>query len=630
MKIQFIGDIEELHAGIDELAPMLGIELADGGYTFTVTQNEGAKLSVTLDGTEGGIVYDAKCHFFRALGLAVEHIRDGETQFSVEETPQFRMNGPMFDVSQGNAAFNVNTLKAIIRQIALMGLNMLMVYCEDSFEVENQPYFGYMRARYSEAEMRELDEYAYSLGIEMIPCIQTLAHMPDTLRWACYDDIRDYDACLLVGVERTYEFVRDLITSASRPFRTKKIHIGMDEAWVLGRGAYINHFGYREPLEIMREHLARVMEIVNELGLEPMMWDDMFFRATGDGEYFRSGAPLPQEAIDAVPQGMRCIYWDYYHLDEEFYDAAMPLHQQLCAEPIFAGGCWTWVGFSLAWSKTLRTTESALNVCKRRGIRDVFMTVWGDNGTECLANTTLIGCQLFAEHGYAEKFDYEKFKKRFSFCTGGRVEDFELLELLDKNPQGAELADHSEHNASKYLMWQDVLTGLCDKNIEGYAMDAHYRDLAAKLKEAVGRNGQFDGMFEFSYHAAHTLSLKSEMGLRLAAAYKAGDREVLRRFAEAELPELKSRFVEMRRVHKRNWFALYKAFGWDVMDMRYGSLMTRIDSAIEEINDYLDGSLERIEELEEERRVYGGTEGPIRYLNFFGKIVSPSRIAPEA
>ena len=165
----------------------------------------------------------------------------------------------------------VKTLKKVIRQLALMGLNTLMLYCEDSFEVPEQPYFGYMRARYWESDMRELDEYAYQLGVEMIPCIQTLAHMPDALRWRVFSDIKDYDACLLVGKERTYTYIRDLITAASRPFRTKKIHIGMDEAWQLGRGHYIDEFGYRDPSLIMKEHLERVNAILNELGLEPMM-----------------------------------------------------------------------------------------------------------------------------------------------------------------------------------------------------------------------------------------------------------------------------------------------------------------------------------------------------------------------
>jgi len=39
---------------------------------------------------------------------------------------------------------------------------------------------------------------------------------------------------------------------------------------------------------------------------------------------------------------------------------------------------------------------------------------------------------------------------------------------------------------------------------------------------------------------------------------------------------------------------------------------------------------EKLEELEEERLFYDGKPGPIRYLNFYGQVVSPSRIAPLA
>ena len=164
MKLTFTGDLQALQAGIMELEAQLGIELAEGGYNFALQQVAEPALKVSLHGAQGTIVYSERCQFFRALGLAVQQLQEGVTEFDLQEKPQFTMNGPMFDMSQGNAAFNVKTLKSIIRQLALMGLNTLMVYCEDSFEVKKQPYFGYMRARYSEEEMRELDDYAYSLG----------------------------------------------------------------------------------------------------------------------------------------------------------------------------------------------------------------------------------------------------------------------------------------------------------------------------------------------------------------------------------------------------------------------------------------------------------------------------------
>lgn len=631
MRIQFVGDLNGLNEGISVLAEMLEVTLGDGGYIFEVTQKKENKLTVTLDGKKGSIVYNERCAFFRGFGLAVEQLQAGQEQFEIVEPVHFDMNGPMFDVSQGNAAFNMKTVKHILRRCALMGLNMAMLYCEDSFVAQNQPYFGYMRARYTEQEMKEIDDYAYALGIEIIPCIQTLAHMPDPLRWNCYHPIKDYDACVLVGKEETYAFLRDLIISASRPLRTKRIHIGMDEAGQLGRGHYLEVNGYRPPIEIMREHLLKVMEILNDLGLQPMMWDDMFFTAIDmTGESTDGMTQVPEKVRRAVPQGMGCVHWSYGATDPAVYRKSLSLHKQLSDNLIFAGGIWSWLGFSLCWSKTLEAAKAALNTCKALGVRQVFATVWGDNGTESLSISTLIGCQLYAELGYSDTLDYETFKKRFHFCTGGRVEDFEKLELLDRNPLTESIPDRAVYNPSKYLMWQDILTGLCDKNIEGYELDAHYEKLAEELKPAAERNGSFGGVFTFSYHVARVLAKKSQMGLRLTAAYRAGDREALRRFAEEELPELKERMKELRRVHMENWFALYKPLGWDVMDMRYGSLMTRMDSAIEEIQMYLSGKLDSLEELEQERLLYGGTEGAPRWLNYFGDIVSASRIAPKA
>ena len=630
MKLKFTGDLEGLMTGLTILAEELSVELADGGYEIRATRVDTPTLSVSFKDNKGEIIYAEQCQLNRAFGLLIEELRGGKSEFSIKETPAFNMNGPMFDMSQGNAAFNVKTMKAMLRKLALMGLNMAMLYCEDNYEVPNRPYFGYMRPTYTQKDMRDLDDYAYSLGIEMIPCIQTLAHMPDGLRWGCFDNIRDYDECLLVGKDETYDFIRDLLVAASAPFRTKRIHIGMDEAWKLGRGKYIDVYGYRPPQEIMKEHLARVMEVIRELGLEPMMWSDMYFRSAGNGSYYQPELKVTQEMKDMVPEGLRFVYWDYYNLEASEYEVHIAQHQDLGENMIFAGGCWSWRGYGLTWEKTRRTTVAALTACRKMGVRDVFMTTWGDNGTESLATVNLIGCQLFAELGYADSYDEEKFARRFKFCTGGELKDFENIEYLDRTPfvERERPKDPYPYNSSKVMMWQDILTGLLDKNYEGCNHDAHYEALTEKLREAVGRNGMFDSMFELLTLVSHTLALKSEMGLRLTAAYRAGDKNALRRFAEEELPELSYRVSELRIAHMECWMEIYKPFGWDILDMRYGSLLARIDSAIRQVTAYIEGKLERIEELEAERLLFDKA-GP-RGLNKYGVYVSPSRIDPRA
>lgn len=152
----------------------------------------------------------------RGVGLAVENSH--LDRFTLLETPRFSTNGLMLDCSR-NAVASLPTLKTLIRQLALMGHNTLMLYTEDTYTVEGQPYFGYMRGRYTETELRELDEYASSFGIELVPCIQTLAHLQSALQWDAYRDIRDIDDILLADDERTYALIADMIGACRRLFR---------------------------------------------------------------------------------------------------------------------------------------------------------------------------------------------------------------------------------------------------------------------------------------------------------------------------------------------------------------------------------------------------------------------------
>ena len=88
----------------------------------------------------------------------------------------------MLDCSR-DGVYTVEALKKYIRILAKMGYTSLQLYTEEVYEIPEEPYFGYLRGRYSEAELRELDAYAAEQGIELVPCIQTLAHLSGLTRW---------------------------------------------------------------------------------------------------------------------------------------------------------------------------------------------------------------------------------------------------------------------------------------------------------------------------------------------------------------------------------------------------------------------------------------------------------------
>jgi N-acetyl-beta-hexosaminidase len=129
-----------------------------------------------------------------------------------------------------------------------MGFDALYLYTEDTYEVPGLPGFGHMRGRFTAEEIRGCDSYAKLFGIELIPCIQTLAHLNGLMRWPEFRQVRDCGDILLIGDERTYELIDSMLSAARDMYSTDKINIGMDEAEMTGLGEYLKRNGYSDPL----------------------------------------------------------------------------------------------------------------------------------------------------------------------------------------------------------------------------------------------------------------------------------------------------------------------------------------------------------------------------------------------
>lgn len=623
MKLHFEGDIEELLEGIKIFEKEFGFCTSDDGVHVQVEKNSSRKIEVICNGDSGVIKYYEKIHFFRALGLFIEALRESD-KFEIHEEPQFTMNGVMIDVAQSNAVPNSKTVKNLITKMAAMGLNMFMLYTEDNYEIDGEPYFGYMQGRYTADELREYDDYAYIFGIEMIPCIQTLAHLTSMLKWNVYNDIKDDNTTLLVGYEKTYEFIEKMIKAAIAPFRTKRIHIGMDEAINLGLGQYLNKNGYRPKFDIMTEHLNRVLEITKKYGLKPMIWSDMYFRAgSKTGEYYDMESVIPQNVINQTPKDVQLVYWDYYHNDEDFYIEWIERHRRFGSDPIFAGGIWNWKGFCTNYCQTFSSTNAALNVCKKYGVKEVIATTWGGVGSENYIYSTILGFQLYAEHGYSRELDMEKLKKRFKFCTGANFDDYMDIQYLDEIP-GVEVKDIECYNPSVYIVWQDVLMGLFDRNLEDFNLSRHYSDLRKRMEAHISNNGEFGFVFEFMEKLCAVLEAKAEIGIDIHNAYKAKDISTLQYMVENRLPDIWDKVNQLRVINRKLWFETYKPFGWEVLDIRYGGVLTRIDSAKERIREFVEGKISVIEELEQERLYFENKPGLVsNYI--YGRMVTAGR-----
>jgi hexosaminidase len=570
-------------------------------------------------GDEWEIAYGRQIEAFRALGRLMAGA-DGD---ELSENCRFEMLSLQLEGSR-NGVITPDNVKTFIRRAAVMGINTLMLYLEDTYEVPGEPFFGYLRGRYTQAELKDLDDYAHSFGIEMVPCIQALAHMKQALQWnIAFEEVTDTEDVMLAGEEKTYELLGRMIDAARAPFRSDRIHLGMDEAFGLGTGTYREKFGEKPTFDIMNEHLARVCRMCEERSLKPMIWSDMYFRiASPTHGYYDLDATIPQEVIDRIPASVDLVYWDYYHMDQGFYETYIDRHRQLKKEPIMAPGCWNWNHFWTNIPFSLARVIPCMEACKTRNIRQVFMTTWGDDGMECDIYSVLPVIQVFADLAYGDSYDEAQSARNFEASCLADFHGYTLASHLDQSGPGKKLeADYT--NTSKWLMWDDPIIGLCEPFQEGESYRPAYEKLVGELEAAAKGDLPFTGRLKFPAQIARVLALKCDLRKNLVKAYRAGDRSRLGELLEKEVKPLHVELEKLWQTHREMWLATYKPFGLEVIEIRYGGQITRVRSLIDRLQHYLDGAVESIPEFETELLPWAkGKVGPNKYR----RIATPSAI----
>jgi len=594
--------------GINRLQPILGFTRGESGITVTARQADCPGVSVK-DG-KAEIRYTKKHMFFRELGVLCENIKT-KTEFCIEEDNCFDTVSVMIDTSRC-AVPTVNSINKMMDYLAVMGYSMAMLYTEDTVELEKYPYFGYMRGRYTPQELKAVDDYAYEYGIEIIPCLECYGHMEKYLMWSEAGPIKDTAGVLLAREEKTFVFIEELIKTVSSCFRSKRIHIGMDEAWDMGRGEFLNKHGYVHPFEIFTEYMDRLIAITNKYGLIPMMWSDMYFRmATKNNAYYDASIEIPSEVANKIPKEVELVFWHYG--EKPFCDDYMlEKHAALGRNIIFSGGLWSWIGHFPEHNYMAETSRFSLAACRKHNVREVLMTAWFNDNAECDLFATLYGLSYFAELCYDKDLTDEKFTSRFENCTGGNAKAFYTMSMYHNqfDAENDYSANFHTRFLGKPLFWQDIMEGLYDTHLYEKPMSGHYAACAQQMKEY--NDGPWASLYDFAYRVFEYLAVKTRIAENLVPAYKRGDREMLVTIVKDLLPLLKEKTIAVHTAHKALWFASLKVVGWGNMDIRYGGMASRCDTAKELIERYLDGKDDVIEELEVER-LHKPLGGFIRY-----------------
>lgn len=528
--------------------------------------------------------------------------------------------GVMIDCSR-NAVPNIQALKRFFDIIAKMGYNTVFLYTEDTYEVENEPYFGYKRGKYSMEELQALDAYAASLGLEMIPFIQTLAHLATLKRWRAYrHKVFDIDDILLIDEPRTYELIENMFATLAKTFRSKRVHLGLDEAHHLGLGKYLDEHGFTDRYALFLKHLNRVCDIARKYGFETMMMaNDLFFNMNPGVFCSDEVRDFPPEITENVPRDCAVVHWDYFGTEEKRYDAMLLSSKKLSDQVWFSGGAFTWATFAPHNRYSMGRNAVAIESCKKNGIREAFFTLWGDDGGECPYFSVLPSLMHIA--ALADDMSEAEMKTKFQEITGVAFDDFLTLDLPnyifgEDIPVESPYFQHSPCNYAKTYFYDDPFLGIMSANTQINDTDV-FGGYAARLSEIAAKNSEFSYLFDVLSKLCEVLEIKFALGKRTRALYEKGDKEGLRSLAENEYTALIPLLERFYRAYRKQWYTVNKSYGFEVQDIRIGGLIRRIENCKEILLSFVNGEIPKIEELEEKLLPYKDT-----YVTHWNEMVS--------
>jgi hypothetical protein len=537
---------------------------------------------------------------------------------------KFKTFGVMLDCSR-NAVPTVEFLKTFIDDLAKMGYNSLQLYTEDTYEIDGEPMFGYLRGRFTKEEMKEINAYAKTRGVEMIPCIQTLAHLNCAVRWYPYCAYTDCDDILLIDDDRTYTLIDKMFATMRECYDTKYINIGMDEAHNVGLGQYLSKHGFQNRFEIILKHLKKVADIAKKYDFTCIMWSDMWFRLSNNGSYY-SDKPfdIPQSIKDSVPDNVALCYWDYYTKNEAVANNMLAEHKKFNAETWFAGGAWSWGGFTPANYASMDSSDLTIRACIKNKVDNVFITMWGDNGGE--TSKRAVYPALFHAAQIAQGIDdvaimNENFKNIF----GVSMEDYLLIDSanrIQEMPTLNNYANSSPNNPSKYMFYNDPFLGIFDTDVNLDA-EKYYVEYTEELKKMV-ENDRFGYIFDTQQKLCAVLADKYALGVKTRNAYKAGDKETLKNLVPV-YDGLEQKILDFYNAFKAQWFKENKPFGFEIQDRRFGGAILRNKHCKERLIAYVNGEISQIPELEvkiESRWLDPSYDGKTGYDNWYTKIIT--------
>ena len=510
----------------------------------------------------------------------------------------FKRFGVMLDCSR-NAVMKVDTVKRFVDIVSKLGYNELQLYTEDTYTITEYASFGYGRGRYSKEELREIDKDCIEKGVELVPCVQTLAHLKQIFRHQDFSNLCDIDSVLNCMMDKTYELIELMIKNISDCFSSKRINLGMDEANLGGHGiVFFKNGQVPSKDEYMLNHVEKVKSIADKYGYECSVWYDQFAWAAFGDNFYNESNLKSKGFVEKFPKDINLIYWDYGGwlkdgCDQSEYINRINCYRNITPKVHFAGSVERQSDFFTNPEYNNKVLEAQLYACKKAKVDSFLITIWGDDGVE---SPWFIGLPSLY---YASTIVYPKefCKKEFLSLTGF---DYYIIDELSK-------INYSEQDGKLRYIKGLLKTILYDDILQMNYIHFIGEDTECKINNAIQKLDKLNYNSNYVYFKALSVLCKfAKIKIEYSKnVYKEYDDRKMDKSIEL-LTEMNVLLKQFEQLYRKQWYIDNKSFGYEIFCIKIGGLIQRNNVAIELLLDYQNGKIKNIEELDNRNKIKHG------------------------
>lgn len=296
---------------------------------------------------------------------------------TIEDSPDMALRGVMLDISRDKVP-SMDTLFLLVDMLAEWKVNHLTLYMEHTFAYFNHRDVWAAACPLTAEEVRTLDAYCRARFIELAPFQNSFGHFE---RWLQHPRYRPLAECpdgfarpdgsrrAATTLDPTnpvsLALIAELFAELLPNFTSRRLHIGCDETWELGKGRSRAEVERRGLGRVYFDYLEKLKELAASHGRTALYFGDMVWNHFSD-------------QLGLISREMVHMDWGYYRAypyrdhGAKLAGAKVPFW--------FVPGTSTWCTLTGCNEAGIGSNRSAVQAGCEFGAGGILNTDWGDGG----------------------------------------------------------------------------------------------------------------------------------------------------------------------------------------------------------------------------------------------------------